>query len=69
MRDEAPWKPVMGPGGYWPGFDTKKLYEFRRGLDGPVKTFRMTDTYPAFNVWNLYWRENRNLSSCCSAEG
>lgn len=63
------WKPVIDPmlGGYLPGFDPAALLQFRRGSDGDVRSYRMADQHPAFNVWGLEWRDP--LSSLCAKSG
>jgi hypothetical protein len=53
------WQPVLNPmtDRYWPGFDRDKLYRFRRGKDGEVQSFRLSETNPYFNVAGLYFRD------------
>lgn len=53
------WQRVLNPlnGGYAAGFLPDKLYQFRRGVDGDVATYKLTDQHPLFNVAGLYWRD------------
>jgi hypothetical protein len=53
------WQPVLNPmtGCYWPSFDRNKLYRFRRGENGEVQSFRLSETNPYFNVAGLYFRD------------
>lgn len=55
------WKPVvmLGIPGYCPGFNPSETYEFRHKEWDEVKTFRMADMHPLFNVAGLEWRPKR----------
>jgi hypothetical protein len=53
------WALVLDPytGSYAKGIDREKLYQFRRGADGEVESFRLSETGPYFNIAGLYWRD------------
>lgn len=43
-------------GGYAPGFDQAKEYQFMRAEWDEPHLFRLSDAHPLFNVFGLYFR-------------
>ena len=48
--------PVFRTGGYPDGFDPNAEYEWKRVGSDEVRTYRLADQHPAFNIAGLMYR-------------